>query len=417
MYINRHNKVLKQFGFNLWELSIVMLIMIGLFVALINVMPYIVKREHVEVDNSILVKMDDQLMGFIATFNRLPCPDNSNNGFENCGGNNSIGTIPYKTLGLNEDYVGIGSIPIRYAVFRNSGIGADLANITDLFNPTDSHGSITILNNINGLDFCTAIASGKASTFSATYAHIMLPGGTTRAVPYVIVTAGLTNSDGGATPFDGRNATNSLDFEAANKEHNENYDDTVFTKSFDELSSTLNCDTALNSLNLLADAKVTHEDNLASVVSIRKSATTAGVIVGAQILLGIANTAMAAFTLAAAVTTLTTASSLLSGAIASCAVLVGCALIPVYTAGLVASTVAIIAATVSVSANVAALVAQGVAVGLVIDVAVRAGAPISLPEGTTDPNDPNSTTDNSDLAAQIRAQAEELKADAASKVI
>ncbi len=414
MYINRHNKVTRQYGFSLWELSIVMLIMIGLFVALINVMPHIVKREHVEVDNSILVKMDDQLLGFIATYYRLPCPDD---GFENCSGNNSTGAIPYKTLGLNEDYVGVGSIPVQYAVFRNATDMADLANITDLFNPTDSHANVTTLNNVNGLDFCSAIANSKASTFSNTYAHIILPGGITRAVPYVIVTAGLTNSDGGTSPFDGVNATAALDFESANKEHNVNYDDTVFTKSFDDLASTLNCDTVQNSLNLLANAKVTHEDNLVTAESLRASATLSGVILGAQILLGIANTALSTFTLAAAVTTLTTASALLSSAIASCAVLVGCALIPVYTTGVVASIVAISASGVAIGLSVTALITQTVAIALVIDVAARAGATISLPEESTDPNNSNTTVSNAEIAAQVRLEAEKLKADSAEKII
>ncbi len=420
-YINRHNKVTKQFGFSLWELSIVMLIMIGLFVALVSVMPYIVKRENVEVDKSILFKIDEQLLGFVATHARLPCPDVAPyDGNENCGTSNSTGAIPYKALGLNEDYAGVGSIPVQYAVYRNTTNAtspADLANITNLFNPTDSHGTVTTINNINGLDFCTAIANGKASTFSSAFAHISFPDTTTRSVPYVLATAGLANKDGGTSPFDGLNATAALDFESANRAHDAEYDDTVFTKSFDELADTLNCDTAQRSLNLMADGKATHEENLAQADNLEANAELAAIITGAQILLGIANTAMAAFTLAAAVTTLATASSLLAGAIASCVVLVGCALIPVYTAGVVASTVAIVAAGVAVGLNVAALIAQAVALGLVIDVALRAGAQISLPEESTDPNDPNATMSNEELAIEIRQQAEDLKLDAAEKVI
>ena len=422
MYINRHNKITKQFGFSLWELSIVMLIMIGLFIALVNVMPYIVKRENVEVDKSILVKMDEQLLGFIATYSRLPCPDNNNDGEEdrpNIPGatcTSSSGAVPYKTLGLNEDYAGIGSIPVQYAVFRNTGTMADLANnALDLFNPTDSHGTVTTLGNTNGLDFCTAITNAKASTFDSTYAHIILPDGTMRAVPYVLVTAGLANLDGGASAFDGENANGTLGFESANKEHTAIYDDSVFTKSFDELASSINCDTAQNSLDLLADGKATHEENLAQADNLKANAELAAFILGAQILLGIANTAMAAFTLVAAVATLATASSLLAGAIASCIVLVGCALIPVYTSGVVASVVAIVAGGVSVAANVAALITQAVAIGLIIDVANRAGAAISLPEDSSD--DSATPVTNEQLAIDIRAQAEKLKADAAQKVL
>ncbi|MCF6319130.1 MAG: hypothetical protein L3J83_07625, partial [Proteobacteria bacterium] len=415
--MTQYNKAAKQFGFSLWELSIVMLIMIGLFVALVNVMPYIVKRENVEVNNQALFKVDQQLLGFIAAYNRLPCPDSGNDGIEDCANNNSSGSIPYKTLGLNEDYAGVGSIPITYAVFRNAGSLADLTNITDLFNPTDSHGTITTLNNINGLDFCTALANGEASTFSASFAHIVMPiSGTQIAVPYVIVTAGLTNADGIDNAFDGRNSTAALDFESANKNHNANYDDTVLTRSFDELASTLNCDTAQNSLNLLADAKATHEENIAQADNLRANAELAAFILGAQIVLGIANTALATFTLATAVTVLTAASALLAGAIASCVILIGCALIPVYTSAVVAATAAVVASGVAVAANIAALISQAVAIGLIIDVAVRAGATISLPEGITDPGSGDVTT-NADLAQQVRAQAEQLKREAAAKVI
>jgi hypothetical protein len=165
----------------------------------------------------------------------------------------------------------------------------------------------------------------------------------------------------------------------------------------------------------LADGKATHEENVAQADNLEANAELAAFILGAQILLGIANTAMAAFTLAAAVTTLATASSLLAGAIASCIVLVGCALIPVYTSGVIASVVAVVAGGVSVGLNVAALVTQAVALGLVIDVALRAGATISLPEGSSD--DSGTPVTNEDLAVQIRAEAESLKADAAQKVI
>lgn len=404
----------KQHGFSLWELSIVMLIMIGLFVALVNVMPFIVKRENVEVDNQVLVTIDRQLLGFIATYNRLPCPASTNSGLEDCLA--SSGSVPYKTIGLNEDYAGVGSIPVKYAVFRNTTSSADLAQITDLFNPTDAHGTVTTLNNVNGLDFCTALASGKASTFSANYAHIVLPDGSTNAVPYVVVTAGMNNADGIADVFDGRNSTPALDFEAPNTIHTSNYDDTVYSKTFDELAITLECDTAQASLNLMADGKATHTENLAQAENLKDGATLAGLILAAQITISIANTAMAAFTLAAAITTLAAASALLAAAIASCVILVGCALIPVYTAGVIASTVAIVAAGVSVAANVAAIIAQAVAIGLIIDVAVRAGATITVPEGTTDPVT-GTTTTNNDLGQQLRDQANKLIKDAADKVI
>jgi len=427
MYINRHNKVTKQFGFSLWELSIVMLIMIGLFVALINVLPHIVKRENVEIDKSILVKMDDQLLGFIATYSRLPCPDGNNDGLEDVPATpgaaclSSSGNIPYKTLGLNEDYAGIGSIPIKYAVFRNSVDDADLANITDLFNPTDSHGTVTTLNNVNGLDFCSALTNAKASTFSTSFAHIVLPDGTTRAaVPYVIVTAGLSNLDGGATAFDGRNATAALDFESPEAKHTASYDDTVLTKSFDELASSLNCDTAQNSFKLLADAKATHKENVDQQASIKDSVRIAIIVAAAQTALGVANTAMAIYNLVQGVILVAAAAAYLSGLIAACIASLGtaCGGVALGIAALVAAVIAVVTAGIALAANVAAVVIQVIAIVKLVDVSNSIGSSVTVPNpnSVTDP-DTGETTSNSELADQAREQADQLVRDVAEKTI
>jgi hypothetical protein len=406
-----------QDGFSLWELSIVMLIMIGLFVALVNIMPHIVKRDNVAFDNSIVIKVDEQILGFIAAYNRLPCPDNNNDGLENCGANS--GTIPYKTLGLNEDYAGVGSIPLRYAVFRNTAAQADLTTITDLFNPTDSHGTVTTLNQINGLDFCTALANGKASTFSANYAHIVLPDGTMAAVPYVVVTAGLGNADGSGSNFDGRNDTAAMDFEAPNKNHDANYDDTVFSKNFDELANTLECDTAQNSLNLLADAKATHTENVTQQQSIKEGTEVAIIVTVMQTALGVANTAMAVYNLALAVGLIIAAGVNLAAAIAACIASLGtaCGLVAKAIAALVLAVVAVVAAGISVAANIAALVVQVIAIVKLVDVANRAGSTVSVPNPNSATDANGNTTNNADLTVQVREQANQLKREVAEKVI
>jgi type II secretory pathway pseudopilin PulG len=420
-YKNTNN----QEGFTLWELSIVMLIMIGLFVALVNIIPYIVKRDNIQLDKQVVVKLDQQLLGFIATYNRLPCPDSNANGEENCIGGTSSGSIPYKTLGLNEDYAGIGSIPIQYAVFRNTASMADLTNITDLFNPTDSHGTTTTLNNVNGLDFCTALTNGKTSTFSSAFAHIILPDGSAKAVPYVIVTAGLSSKDGGTTTFDGRNATASMDFEPANKPHNAGYDDTVYSKSFDELASTLNCDTAQNSLNLLADAKATHSENVTQQASLKDSADLAIIITIAQTALGIANTAMAIFNLVTGVAVVIAASAYLSITIAACIASLGtaCGAVVSGIAALVAAVVAIVLAGVSVALNIAAVIIQIIAVVRLVDVAKRAGSTgVTDARGDSivevpDPSASSGGTSYADMAVDARNAANDLKAQVVGKTL
>ncbi len=418
MSTNRHNKIVRQYGFSLWELSLVMLIMVGLFVALVNIMPYIIKRDNVHLDNTILLKVDEQILGFIATYNRLPYPDSNADGLEDATA--SSGTLPYKTLGLNEDYAGVGSIPLVYAVYRNAAANADLANINNLFNPTDSHGTTTTFTHVNGLDFCTAVNNGASATFSASFAHIVLPSGVTKAIPYIIVSAGLADKDGNLNPFDGRNASVAMDFESVNKIQDGNYDDVVLTKTFEELATSLNCDTAINSLNLLADAKATHVENVAQAQNIKESVELSIIITVMQTALGVANTAIAVYNLALAGALVGVASASLASAIAACVASLGtaCGLVAVAIAGLVAAVAAVVAAGVSVGLNIAALVAQGIAIAKTIDVANRAGSTISPPNpnSVTDPNT-GTVTSNTDLAAQARATAEMLKKDAAEKVI
>ncbi len=418
MYINRHNKVVRQYGFSLWELSLVMLIMIGLFVALVNIMPYIVKRDNVAFDNTILVKVDEQILGFIATYNRLPYPDSNSDGLEDASANS--GTLPYKTLGLNEDYAGVGSIPLVYAVYRNSSANADLANITNIFNPTDSHGTTTTFNHTNGLDFCTSLANGASAAFSASFAHIVLPSGVKKSIPYIIVSAGLADKDGNLNPFDGRNASVALDFESVNKIQNGSYDDIVLSKTFEELAQSLNCDTAINSLNLLADAKATHEENVEQADSLKGDVELSIIITVMQTAVGVANTAIAVYNLGLAAALVGVASVSLASAVATCIASLGtaCALVGVAIAGLAAAIAAVVAAGVSVGLNIAALVAQTTAIVKTIDVANRAGSTITPPNpnSVTDPNT-GVVTSNSDLAAQARATAEMLKKDAAEKVI
>ncbi len=419
MYINRHNKVVRQFGFSLWELSLVMLIMVGLFVALVNIMPHIVKRDNVTLDNTILVKVDEQILGFIATYNRLPYPDSNSDGLEDASA--SSGTLPYKTLGLNEDYAGTGSIPLVYAVYRNSAVSADLANITNIFNPTDSHGTTTTFNHTNGLDFCTALVNGATAAFSASFAHIVLPSGAKKSIPYIIVSAGLADKDGNLNPFDGRNASIALDFESVNRIQDGNYDDVVLSKTFEELAQSLNCDTAINSLNLLADAKATHVENVVQAQSIKEAVELSIVITIMQTALGVTNTAIAVYNLGFAAGLVGVASASLGLAIIACLASFGtaCGGVAIAAAGLAAAVAAVVAAGVSVGLNVAALVAQTTAIVKTIDVAHRAGSTITPPNPNIviDPDTGVVVTTNSDLAAQARATAEMLKKDAAEKVI
>ncbi len=384
MYSNRHNKIVKQFGFSLWELSLVMLIIVGLFVALITVMPYLVQHKEIKTNTKSLFTVDEHLLGFIATHARMPCPDTNNDGLENCTA--SQGSLPYRTLGLNKDYVSTGNVVMKYAVYRNALNDADLTVLANHFNPTDSHGLVAATNNLNGLDFCQSLINAQNSTFSENYAHIVLEDGTFHPVPYVIVTAGLTDSDGTSGVFDGRNATTKMDFEAPSKAHNYQYDDSVKTRNFTELAQTLNCDVAMNSLNLLANAKSTHTNNVNLLGNVKNQVESGIFVHSAKIALSVVLTAVAANTLASAITTLSAASVFLAESIGACIASLGitCAAIAAAVTAIVLSAIGIVAAGTAVGANAVAIAPLAIGLSKLVNLKAEVATAVNLDDSSTD---------------------------------
>ncbi|MBF0143817.1 MAG: prepilin-type N-terminal cleavage/methylation domain-containing protein [Magnetococcales bacterium] len=123
-------------GFSIMELSIV-LIIIGLIIsATIPFMAGVKDTPLREKSAKIMAGMQDAVVGFALTHNRLPCPDTDFDGNENradTGGTPTydctadVGDIPYLDLDLVKAGDAWGS-SIRYAVYHNG--------TTNLANPT-----------------------------------------------------------------------------------------------------------------------------------------------------------------------------------------------------------------------------------------------------------------------------------------
>lgn len=123
-------------GFSLVELAVVLLIVGILGALLLRYQPLIRDlTDPATVGLSELTEMREQLEGFALLRGRLPCPDTSGNGEENCSGGQDRGRIPWKTLGMDAP-----SAPVAYGVTRiahdNASIDADLAARRTRFSPT-----------------------------------------------------------------------------------------------------------------------------------------------------------------------------------------------------------------------------------------------------------------------------------------
>ena len=113
-------------GFTLIELAVV-LALVGLLAWVSNSSYQNVgeldRRQQAAIENA---QIQDALRGFVLANARLPCPDTDDDGrAEDCSMNtDSVGTIPYETLGLVRPAAAARGV---YGVYRDAGNDADLA--------------------------------------------------------------------------------------------------------------------------------------------------------------------------------------------------------------------------------------------------------------------------------------------------
>lgn len=364
----------RQAGFTMLELSFILSAMAGLVVALAYLTTDLfTKRQGMDGDRLLLLA-DAQVKEFAARRGRLPCPDTSNDGVENCEADpSSKGFLPYRTLGLSTQTYVVGETPLRYGVYRQSSgeaaADADLSVRKLRFSPKNSDGTAypdTSESQANTADFCLALANAGAGSFSATRTYVSYPSGGQQNVAYAIAFPGAANRDLGATRYDLLNATSGPGFQARNTPPASNYDDKTVHRGFNELYLSLNCEVVLRSLNFVADA-VAFEEEVHSLADSNKEAAFVGTIL-AGVGTGVAawGLAQSIAEVAGAAEVLGVSIGLLSTAAGTCPIppWVTCALIPVYS-------VAVATAGTGVGLAAAGAALNGAAVGLQIAATVK----------------------------------------------
>jgi len=409
-------KTQQQSGFGLLQIAILLTIVGGLASFMIKPLAPTSSSKENQV---ALQKADKLLQDFIAINGRLPCVDINNDGIEDCASASVKGALPYITLGLTTTGFQAGDAPIQYGVYRNAnntavkngGINrvtisdanaisvlsndADLATLNNRYQPTMAGGysfNFTDAANQNGLDFCQGLKAAESKSFSNTHLHVQTSAGVQKNVAYALSIGGKYDGDADGNLNDGLNASSAVAFNSSGTFLTSNYDDYVLSRSFADLQKILQCDVVMQSLNMVANSVLMEKEVKDQAEDMADAAVEGAIMAGINVAVIAYSVVLASVDLANATATLATASGLLSGAIASCVVLVGCALIPVYTASVVAGGIGVGLSAAAVAAAAAAGISQAVATGLYVDIAIRANAAVP-PDvaSTTAPPDYTST--------------------------
>ncbi|WP_321325806.1 hypothetical protein [Thiomicrorhabdus sp.] len=408
-----------QCGFGLLQVAILLMIIGGLASYMLKPLA---PQASTQANEAALKKADKLLNDFIVKNGRLPCVDVNGDGVEDCSSTNVKGGLPYITLGMPTSGFVAGDSPIKYGVYRkanntavkNGGLDrldttdanavsllkndADLASLKNRYQPTMAGGysfNFTGINNQNSLDFCQALNVGEAAALDTTKLYVQTVSGARKNVAYALSMGGRFDGNGNGGLDDGLNGSSATAFNSSGTLLSSSYDDYVISRSFSELKQSMQCDVVMQSLNMMANSVLIEKEVKDQAQDMADAAVEGAIMAGVNVAVIAYSVVLAAVDVTNASVTLGVASGLLSGAIASCAVLVGCAFIPVYTASVVAAGIGVGLGVVAVGAGAAAGISQAVATGLYADIAIRANAAI--------PPDVADTTSNPDYSATITA--------------
>lgn len=362
-----------QRGLGLLETMFLVLLIGGALLAAFMHLRAQAPTRQAEAQAAALAWADRALIGFAAANARLPCPAVQPDGAEDCSGNAAKGWLPVATLSLIAANPGPGTLPMGYVAYRGAG-GSDLVKLTDQFNPHRWDGNFyATFGALNGADFCVALAQAQANPTATAQAYFLGASGVVNVAYGIVAASPLGGS--GASLFDGVNVGSGVQLEAPTRALTPGYGDRVRVRGFDTLSAALNCANVLASLDGLALAADVLDETASQKDSLRTSAIIASTINSVKTAVAILKVVMAGIAMGTAVAALAAAVSELVSAIAGCIFLVGCGFIATAAAAVAAAAGAIVAAGAAIALNAGAVVAQAVATGLMIAVAVEAGAP------------------------------------------
>ncbi|MFT4746020.1 MAG: hypothetical protein ACI8XG_000088 [Congregibacter sp.] len=373
---------LRQSGFGYIEVFILSAIIAGIAASVFSLSE---QSANIKQPQQWLQLAEQKLISFAALEGRLPCPDTTGNGVENCSAVAAKGQLPYITLGMTETGFDRTDNGLRYGVYIKPNVGvndADLTKMLNRYDPIKADATTTTYDfgNINTIDFCVALSNGDIATQSNAYLYVHTPSNARVNIAFALAYSGNNDTDSANGLFDGLNGSSSTGFNSAGTPITADYDDVVRTKSFREFAQNLKCNSVINSLNLMATAIQTYDEVNEQIGDMSATATLGSAVNGVKVLVNVAIGVVAASGLTSAISELVVASSALTSAIASCALVVGCAFIPVYTTAVSLATAGIVASSAGVALVAAAVISQAIATGLYIDIAVRAGI---AADGTT----------------------------------
>jgi prepilin-type N-terminal cleavage/methylation domain-containing protein len=247
-------------GFSLIELSVV-LVVVGMMVALgLSLLPEQTRRSEramLDISSNLLEKTEGRLISFAQRNSRLPCPDTAvpPTGVENCAGV-AVGGVPWVTMGLPAELRDEVGVALRYAVYRNAAVGADLAAAPTIgnafipviagsppatllltvytYNPTPTQPL-----NQNDLDFCLTLRTARAQAAGAGFAHTIDRNAAIRNAAFIVASSGVENADGVGGTFDGLNV--GVAFDDPGRKRSATYDDLVHATPFSMVESKLSC--------------------------------------------------------------------------------------------------------------------------------------------------------------------------------
>ena len=237
----------RQKGLSLVELSVVLVVLGLVGVLAWQFIAMTVKRHQLVEANLVLNDADQALTNFAFINHRLPCPDTTHDGLENCGAA-AVGSLPWRTLGVPL----LDARQLRYGIYRDVGNTIDLSAVSDrstLYFSIDGVLQGQHPGTQNGLDLCRAMEDAvRAPTNVGLHDAIDL-----KPLAYALAWPGLIDADNNKNLFDQGNGGTGTVFAPPSEPGSPTYDDTVRSVSLHVLWDRLSCGANLSASDHAAE--------------------------------------------------------------------------------------------------------------------------------------------------------------------
>ena len=251
----------RQEGMTLVELAVVLAV-IGVFALLVVQLSarQLADRDRESADRT-LGEAHEAVLGFVFAHDRLPCPDTTGDGNENCGA--EVGRLPWRAVGM----AARSGNELRYGVYHGA---------ISLSTPTPRQSTLTLLGSAlvasylppvasgRGLDLCAALRAASLAP-DASRLRVRHSTGSTAPVAFALAHSMNRDGNGDGNPFDGIHAAADAVFEAPTRALDASYSDRVVAADFDVLWGRLSCS------ETVASAAHAHPNHAASAAMLAQS--------------------------------------------------------------------------------------------------------------------------------------------------